>query len=66
MAKENMISLRVNDKMVDWLDSQGDALGMTRSEVVRFWLNNSMLTYERSSTIVSESLSKQLEVIAEK
>lgn len=60
-TKDNMISLRVSDQMMGWLDLQGKTLGMSRSEVVRFWLQTSMLTFERSSAVVSEAVNKQLQ-----
>ena len=60
-TKNNMVTLRVSDNLSNWLDEQGRVLGMNRSEVVRFWLNNSMLTFSASvdvaKTVVQNRLS---------
>ena len=60
-TKNNMVTLRVSDNLSNWLDEQGRVLGMNRSEVVRFWLNNSMLTFSASvdvaKTFVQDRLS---------
>lgn len=60
-TKNNMVTLRVSDNLSNWLDEQGRVLGMNRSEVVRFWLNNSMLTFSASvdvaKTVVQDRLS---------
>lgn len=60
-TKSNMISLRVSGQMDEWLAEQCKLLGMTKSEVVRFWLQTSMLTFEKSTDIADKVASKQLE-----
>lgn len=60
-TKSNMISLRLSGQMDEWLAEQCRLLGMTKSEVVRFWLQTSMLTFEKSVDIAGKVASKQLE-----
>ena len=58
VTKCNAINLRVSDKLNDWLDQQSGALGMNKSEVVRFWLNYSMLSFNTSVDAVNNAMSK--------
>lgn len=60
-TKSSMISLRLSGQMDEWLEEQCRLLGMTKSEVVRFWLQTSMLTFEKSTDIAGKVASKQLE-----
>ena len=60
-TKSSMISLRLSGQMDEWLAEQCRLLGMTKSEVVRFWLQTSMLTFEKSADIAGKVASKQLE-----
>lgn len=60
-TKSSMISLRLSGQMDEWLEEQCRLLGMTKSEVVRFWLQTSMLTFEKSVNIADKVASKQLE-----
>ena len=58
--KSNPINLRVSDVMNDWLNEQCEVLGMSKSEVVRFWLQNSMLTFQKSVEIANQISKEQL------
>ena len=58
VTKSNAINLRVSDKLNDWLDQQSFVLGMNKSEVVRFWLNYSMLSFNTSVDAVNNAMSK--------
>lgn len=58
--KSNPINLRVSDVMNDWLNEQCKVLGMSKSEVVRFWLQTSMLTFQKSLEIANQISKEQL------
>lgn len=58
VTKSNAINLRVSDKLNDWLEQQSCVLGMNKSEVVRFWLNYSMLSFNTSVDAVNNAMSK--------
>lgn len=59
-VKSNMLSLRLSEQMDNWLENQSQLLGMTKSEVVRFWLQTSMLTFEKSADIASKVAREQI------
>lgn len=56
--KNNAVNLRVSDKLNDWLEMQSERLGMNKSEVVRFWLNYSMLSFNTSVDAVNNAMKK--------
>lgn len=59
-SKPNLVNLRISDVMNKWLDEQCEILGMTKSEVIRFWLQNSMLTFQKSCEIANNISREQL------
>lgn len=59
-TKPNVVNIRVSDVMNRWLDEQCEILGMTKSEVIRFWLQNSMLTFQKSCEIANNISREQL------
>lgn len=58
--KNNYVQLRISDKMDEWLEEQCETLGMNKSEVVRFWLQTSMLTFDKSVQIAKKAVDDQL------
>lgn len=59
-SKPNLVNLRISDVMNSWLDEQCKILGMTKSEVIRFWLQTSMLTFQKSCEIANDISREQL------
>lgn len=59
-TKPNVVNIRVSDVMNHWLDEQCEVLGMTKSEVIRFWLQSSMLTFQKSVEIANQISKEQL------
>lgn len=59
-TKPNVVNIRVSDVMNRWLDEQCEVLGMTKSEVIRFWLQSSMLTFQKSVEIANQISKEQL------
>lgn len=58
--KNNLVQVRLSDRMDEWLNSQCDVLGMNKSEVIRFWLQNSMLTFDKSVEVARDVAQTQL------
>lgn len=62
VTKGNAINLRVSDKLNGWLEEQSQVLGMNKSEVVRFWLNYSMLAFNTSIDAVNKAVKNNTKV----
>lgn len=62
VTKGNAINLRVSDKLNGWLEEQSQVLGMNKSEVVRFWLNYSMLAFNTSIDAVNKAVKSNAKV----